>query len=207
MPFNRYNIPIYILRYWLVSAIRWLCTVLFIYDFHSFFSMASKKRQFFFSCCCYYYILYVACSPPFFSSVNILLYEKNFLYRTHTHTQTETSTHKIILSPLRAAFLVSHTEYVQCICLFFSSILIGKGLLHSIHTTTWLKSAHPASSNTEPLMVTLKFAGAKTCIQFIALDRSEQELYIESTVINTIVINTMESKNDRAESSQDANAM
>lgn len=60
----------------------------------------------------------------------------------------------------------------------------------TIHTTTWLKRECSSSSfkqHTEPLMLTLKFAGAKKCIQFIALDRISNKRERESVyIVHTI---------------------
>lgn len=91
-----------------------------------------------------------------------------------------------VLSPLRTLLLCSHraccttgSSFILLFSYFLSATLqkshsIPFTMQSTIHTTTWLKQECSSSSfkqHTVPLMLTLKFAGAKKCIQFIALDR------------------------------------
>lgn len=123
------------------------------------------------SCCCF---LFHCLFSIFLISKYFAMYKRNLLCRIQ---------HKMILYPHSGRFYCIRTEHVYRFFSSLSFIHIEKGPLDFIHNARftrqldWRERAHPASSSTEPLMLTLKFSGAKKCIQFIALDHIEQELY------------------------------
>lgn len=129
---------------------------------------------------------FIGCSP-FSSSVNILLCvtRGNSSVALDTHTSTQSG----IFHPHSGRIHCTRTEHVYngicffCVCsAYVLSTTLGKEALDSIHNAEHdshdnliearvLIQQLQAAHRNEPLMLILKFAGAKKCIQFIALDR------------------------------------